>query len=373
MQLRFIRSPELRGIVGLVLIILVIAFVLAAVSGSLEQWFGITWFSGKRVLDKIVYVSGASEKTSLYTIDPDGTNSRQLTNKVSVVSAPAISPSGRRIVFLGMRNGGVQVFSVGARGGSPRQLTGSELPKDYPAFRPDEKNVSYIAGGRVYEADLRGQGASVVLPTRELEHAAIAQRDKIPSYSQYAWSPTGQSIVAVTQTEDDNDVLVRLPIPDGSAQAFPGPPGARVKIEGISFADAADVLAVSTTIDETSTVLVIDFQKEKSAPVMMSKEGSFGRPALSADARIVAVPVRPVEGEEGGKLVWANAGSGEQKSIEGNFEGAAFSPKGDKILAVQTDKDGKRDIVIIDPETSDLRKLTNDGKVVSAIWSPASE
>jgi hypothetical protein len=113
-----IKNPEARGILVLILIIAVVAFVMMTTTGKLEQWFGITLFSGPRAFDKIVFVSDRTGTREIWIMNTDGSGQKQLTENARVVSAPAISPMGNRIAFVGSVGNAKQVFSVGTEGGA---------------------------------------------------------------------------------------------------------------------------------------------------------------------------------------------------------------------------------------------------------------
>ena len=131
-----IKNPELKGILVLVLIMAVIGFAMMAMSGKLEQWFGITWFSGPRALDKIVFVSDRNGTPDIYAMNTDGTGQTRLTTNALPQSLPAVSTSGNRIMFVTNAGGSSRLVSIGANGGEPVQVTTASGPKSEPAFQP---------------------------------------------------------------------------------------------------------------------------------------------------------------------------------------------------------------------------------------------
>jgi len=370
-----IKNPELKGILVLVLIMAVIGFAMMAMSGKLEQWFGITWFSGPRALDKIVFVSDRDGTPDIYVMSTDGTGQTRLTSNASPQSLPAVSTSGNRIMFVSNAGGSSRVVSIGANGGEPVQVTTASGPKSEPAFSPDGKKMSFISGGRVYVADLNGEGLDAVLPTDKEVRAALGsalERGSLPPYPIHAWGPDGSSMAGVTTVNENCDVLVYLPKLADEPLRVPfvlnGEPG---RISYISWAAGKPVLAITGTIGKQGMVALFDAESRQAMFMPTPKGYQFGSPALSPDGGALVMCAKL-----GAKsaLVRIDLSSGQSAAIaQGEFEGSAFSPKGDKILATQIGADGKRDIVTIDPSSGQVTKLTSDGHSYNAVWTPISE
>lgn len=398
--MRLIRNPELRGIIVLFLIILALAVVLAAASGKLEQWFNISLFSGPRALDRIVFVSIRSGAADLYSMATDGSDQTRLTTGVRVLSAPAISPAGNRIVFVGLSGGAGQVFSVGGRGGEPELLTTTSVSKSKPGFSPDGKRLSFLAAGKLYIGAPDGSDPDAVLPTREETHRALTQREPLPTYRDYAWSSDGQGIVAVARDKDGNDSVRYLPFsgesrvllgvardPSGADvlvfvpdPANPEPkPLARVekeaRVEGLAAASGKPLFAFTMHVDGKQMLWLFDAQRGRLDPVIALEKQELGVPALSPDGASLVVPVRSRDQGIASGLVTMDLDSGRGSLITpGSFESAAFSPAGDRVLAVRVEGEGaSRDIVAIDPDSGEVTQLTSDGRSFDPIWTPVSE
>jgi Tol biopolymer transport system component len=85
------------------------------------------------VNDRIAFMSlmqGAY--LQIYTINPDGSDLRQLTANAANNGDPAWSADGSVITFGSDREGGnrLNVFAVNADGGDPRQLTQFDVPDE---------------------------------------------------------------------------------------------------------------------------------------------------------------------------------------------------------------------------------------------------
>lgn len=398
------RSPELRGILGLIVVIAVVGVVFAAATGKLEQWFGITIFAGPRALDKIIFVSDSSGTSEIFMMNTDGSGRRQLTKDMQVFSDPAISPLGNRVVFVGRyksRESGQaqdQVFAVGIGGGTPIRLTSATGPKRRPAYSPDGKKLSFIASGKVYIAEPDGDNPEPVLPTEKELHAAIANpllRNRAPTYSDYCWQRNSQGILGVTEDSEGHDIVVYLREPHGEVNPLPpcsmidrllqdaNMPELRItsdeplRITGIGWASEADVFAVCVAVRKSSFLLAFEITDGKlGLRGFKPFEGEvLGRPALLPDGSEMVVPTRSLDGKSASGILTVNLESGQTYVVaSGLFENPSYSPKGDKILATRLSKDGKsRDVVTIEISSGKVKQLTNDGKSYNAIWSPASK
>lgn len=89
----------------------------------------------------------------LNVISTDGGSIRQLTTGPDD-GAPSWSPAGRDLFFLSRRSGRLQVWSVSADGGEPRQLTNEEDVYEYaPQWFPGRNLLVYSAGGKIRTVD----------------------------------------------------------------------------------------------------------------------------------------------------------------------------------------------------------------------------
>ncbi len=120
-----------------------------AITSIIGIAYGMDWSSR----GKIVFSSMAQNNLHVSSIDPDGSNEVQLTDKARDNYAPATSPDGQLIVFASNRTGSLNIWRMNANDGSDaRQLTFSD-GNSYPAISPDGQWVVYDT------YDNRGEGA----------------------------------------------------------------------------------------------------------------------------------------------------------------------------------------------------------------------
>lgn len=405
--MRRLVGPELRGILGLLVAIAAVGAVLAASSGKLEQWFGITILSGPKALDKIVFVSDNDDAEEICLMNPDGSERMRLTEGGHVYSMPTISPTGTRIAYVGRFQNQDQIFAVGAKGGTPDRLTSATGPKKLPCYSPDGARLAFIASGRVYVAETNGDSPQPVLPTREQLHEAMANplmRNQAPAYHDYAWQPNSTGMVGVTRNAGENDVLYYLSKPDGAPNvvgiAAPGmdpglalgalinyllqqtggtnkriQAGERVRVAGLSWAVDTDMLAVTVNTAKRGflLVLLIEDGKPKIAGFRPLDGQEVGRPSVSPDGTKIALAVKSLDSKAASGMLVLDVQEGAGHLVAGGlFENPCYSPTGDAILATGIDDQGARDVVVIDPSTGDVKQLTTDGHSHSAIWTPTS-
>ena len=123
----------------------------------------------------------------IYTMNPDGTDQRRLTNEKSPDEAPAFPPDGKHIAFMSQRAGGFEIFVMNANGSEQRQLTHfTELGRGAvaPTWSPDGKRIAFstrIPPIAIYVINADGTDARKV-------------SDDGGGASNPAWSPDGRKI-----------------------------------------------------------------------------------------------------------------------------------------------------------------------------------
>jgi hypothetical protein len=85
---------------------------------------------------RIVFVSTRDGNREVYSMLPDGTDVRRLTNNSADDFDPTPSPDGREIAFVSNRDGRPQVYLMNADGSNQRRLSSSTGNDDDPAWLP---------------------------------------------------------------------------------------------------------------------------------------------------------------------------------------------------------------------------------------------
>lgn len=84
----------------------------------------------------------------LWVTDLKGAPARRLTSSPGLESTPKISPDGKTVAFVGMYEGGQEVYTIPLAGGEPMRLTYEAGGKPLFGFTPDGTRVAYGSAAR---------------------------------------------------------------------------------------------------------------------------------------------------------------------------------------------------------------------------------
>ena len=135
----------------------------------------------------------------IYTMNPDGTGTQQLTTSGSDSEA-AWSPNGRQIAFTSERDGNPEIYVMDANGAGQVRLTDTSAEESHPAWSPDGDKIVFdrLTRGVGYDNYVMNADGSAETPVTE-------GVDPV-------WSPDGQRIAFVYV---NNITLVN---PDGAGR-----------------------------------------------------------------------------------------------------------------------------------------------------------
>src|SRR5574340_593457 len=134
-------------------------------------------FGGQSLLNtKIFFISTRSGHKELWSMDPDGSNQKQVTRFNSLTIQPAVAPDGSRVACVSYAQGnpGIFVLSVATGGRLPFYNQRASVNAT-PDFTPDGKQIVYSssAGGggwtNIYIAGVNGQDFRRVSNVRAVE------------------------------------------------------------------------------------------------------------------------------------------------------------------------------------------------------------
>ena len=135
----------------------------------------------------IVYASLRNGPDSdIWSIRPDGTGLKALTTDGSDETDPALSPDGKKVLFVGDADGDNEIYVVNVDGSGRKQLTDNQDDDLAPAWSPDGKRVAWASGPtesavQIFVMDADGDNQDQI----------TGQVDKA---SDPSWSPDGDQI-----------------------------------------------------------------------------------------------------------------------------------------------------------------------------------
>lgn len=93
---------------------------------------------------KIIYTTRVGNGQSLWLMEQDGSNQRELAASEGANRAPSVSADGRYIVFVSTRTGTQHIWRVDADGSHPKQLTNGP-GENSASCSPDSRWVVYVS------------------------------------------------------------------------------------------------------------------------------------------------------------------------------------------------------------------------------------
>lgn len=135
----------------------------------------IQQFGGKSLLNtRIYFVSDRTGNKEIWSMDPDGSNQRQLTRYNGLSIQPAISPDGDKVAFTSYVRGNPGIFVFTSEGRSLPFYNQRASMNATPDFTPDGKQIVYssTAAGRdaqIFIANVNGTDFRRVSAVRAIE------------------------------------------------------------------------------------------------------------------------------------------------------------------------------------------------------------
>ncbi len=176
-------------------------------SSGNEGWYGIDWTPD----GKIIYTARTDQSLTLWAVDADGTNAKQLTPAGFLDEKPSVTADGKYIVFQSNRSGSTQVWRMNANGDELRQLT-FEGQNSFPHSTPDSISIVYTRtadnANSAWLVSIDG-GESIRLSDAECYNARVSPDGNSIACGHRSEGKTKLAIIPITGGEP----LIRFDVP----------------------------------------------------------------------------------------------------------------------------------------------------------------
>lgn len=282
---------------------------------------------------RVAFAAFRNGQWDLYSVAPDGSDLRRLTDDRDQERDPAWSPDGKKLAFAARRNRNWDVYLLNTEDGAVARLTDSPAYDGAPAWSPDGERIafeSYRAG----DLDIWAMNAD------GSEQTALTDGEPAGDFGP-AWSPDGRSIAFSSWRKGDRDIWI-LDTTSGEATQW---------TNGDSFEDApawspdGKRLAFVLETNEGRAIYTGEVARPPAngGPIQRatwwSREDS---PAWSPDGERLALVERRYDGEA--VVTWRPGALGELPApltaiatVEGRISWSDEAPAWGKPLSTLTD------------------------------------
>ena len=126
---------------------------------------------------RIAFVSTTTladeSKFEIYTMRPDGSDARRLTDNAAFDSGPTYSPDGKRIAFVSQRDGNYEIYVMNADGTDQQRLSHNQAEDREPAFSPDGTRIAFASNRtgnfEIYAMDVDGTNQERLTRRRDVD------------------------------------------------------------------------------------------------------------------------------------------------------------------------------------------------------------
>ncbi len=311
----------------------------------------------------------------IWTMKPDGSGLRQITQGHGDDREPQVSPDGKKIAFASDRgfHGSYDIWVVDLATGKVSQTTSSDADEYEPAWSPDGSEVAFVSGagtnGTTIQAINVSSGA-----IRTLATAAPGAHLNSPS-----WSPDGRKIAYLEFSRNITRLMISGQPAAPGDDVFPFPASwlsaNRILYTGnggIHIADTESHSTANIPFEATFTLNRGPYAHKRMNLDSTSPQEVKGivSPALSPDGKRIVF--------EALNQLWLletdGVGGGKPQQLTHDLyykEDPAWSPDG-KSIAYSSDKGGSEDIYVLDVASKTEKRVTSSAASaeVSPAWSP---
>jgi Tol biopolymer transport system component len=175
---------------------------------------------------KIAFSSDRDGDFDIYTIRPDGSGLRRVTNSPSSDSCPEWSPDGTKIAFDSDRDGDREIYVKDLATGKVKKLTDNTDPRfpglqadQSPAWSPDGTRIAFSSNRDTLD-ELNGEAYAERIYVMKADGSEVTRLTRSFYYyeSDISWSPDGTQLVFEVGFDATYDLVIMNA--DGSDRRF---------------------------------------------------------------------------------------------------------------------------------------------------------
>ena len=136
---------------------------------------------------------GDGLKSSIHTINVDGSGQRAILELGGNYLSPIFSPQGQELVFQSYVGGNSDIYTIGIDGENPRQITFSDNSDTRPDWSPDGRQIVYASGRgkdgdwQIYLLDLdTGEERRITSGSAKHREPRFSPNGKETAYSRFS-------------------------------------------------------------------------------------------------------------------------------------------------------------------------------------------
>lgn len=152
---------------------------------------------------RIAFAARTGQNWDIYSIRPDGTDLRRLTDHPEPDLAPAFSPDGSQLLFQSHRDGNWEIYLLDLHSGELTRLTDSPAFDGMPAWAPDGRRFAFES--------TRAGDLDIFIGSLDGGPPQNLTADSPYGDMEPAWSPDGTTIAFSSWRYGDKDLFFMRP------------------------------------------------------------------------------------------------------------------------------------------------------------------
>jgi Tol biopolymer transport system component len=196
-----------------------VAAIAVAIAAAVSPSAAVAAFPGKNGRIAYVGVPAGGSQVDIFSVRPDGSGLRQLTDDPIEEFDPSWSADGRRLVFTRFEPAGSTVFTINADGGDPTLVVDGDAHD--PSFSPSGRRIVYTDGDSIRTVRPDGTGQRRLLGAHPRGGLGSPQYSPSGRRIVFDGRPRGKPLEGIWTMRRDGSRLRRLaahrpPSPDVS-------------------------------------------------------------------------------------------------------------------------------------------------------------